>query len=154
MEIDVTIDDMYFQGNGQPESRAVVVIMQNKEDKKMIFRNIAAISSCKNKQGNKLIFQDFYTPQSNDQRVRNQHIFDMYAADPSTQKLISVTNKGLKVGSQLYKKKITAPSYEDIMDLNETDFRKVLSTPTSCGTKIFTDRSWFTRYTICAQTHQ
>ena len=43
---------------------------------------------------------------------------------------------------------------EDVMDLNEEEFRKILSIPITTGKVIAAEGNYFTGYTICIQTHK
>ena len=152
LKIDVVIDEMYFQAEYQP--RPIVLVMQNLDDKKTVMRSVSQATNLMNSDGRKYIFLDFYTPQTKETRNRNQHIFDLYANNPAQQEHIVLTKKGVKVGAELYRKKVVAPSMNDIMSLNEDEFRRILSIPVTTGKPVNEDGSCFTGYTVCAQSHK
>ena len=59
MEIEVTIEDLYFIGQNNP--RDIVIIMLSNNHKRAIFRNIDRIKNLTNSQGKRYIFRDLLT---------------------------------------------------------------------------------------------
>ena len=152
MQVDVTVNDVYFQANYTP--RPIVVVLLNFKHKKRVFGAIKKKAHLKNKDGKKYILQDLYTPEAKDTRNRYQQIFDMYEGDQTQQDKIKVVEKGLAIGAQKYTRKITEPTVHEILKMDLNDIKQFLSVKIGQGKQINEQNSAFLGFTICAQSYE
>ena len=152
MQVDVTVNDVYFQAQYSP--RPIVVVLLNFEHKKRVFGAIKKIAHLRNKDGKKYFFQDYYTPEVNANRNRYQQIFDMYQDNQAQQEKISATSQELTIGTQKYVKKVQEPAVHEILKLDLSEIRGILASKLYQGKQINEQGSAFLGFTLCVQTHR
>ena len=152
MQVDVTVNDIYFQAQYTP--RPIVVVFLNTDHKKRVFGALKKIAHIKNKDGKKYIFQDFYTPEVNDNRNRFQQIYEMYQGSEAQQNQITATNTELKIGSQTYKKKVCVPTVQEVLAMDLDEIRNVLAIKVNQGKQINEQSSAFLGFSIPAQSFE
>ena len=102
-------------------------------------------------EGDRSVFLNDYLPQQlNEQKKRERQIKSKCA---ETNIKVEHTNKGLLIGSSLYRKKVHAPKPEDLLDIEPEELDQILDLPTTSGEKIRIKDSIFIAYAADAKNY-
>ena len=142
------IEDSYLLGKKQP--RPVVITFDSYADKQVIMQKKRCLSEYEGEGGRGIYINDYVPTQLNEKKKRERDVI-------RTAKLENVsteyTVQGLKVGEELYKKKIEAPDPCDILDLDPDKIDEVLSLDIDKGDPYRIHGNTFIPYGAAVRTH-
>ena len=99
------------------------------------------------------IYLNEYLPQAvSEQRRREREIKSIVKS--TSGETVEHTKTGLKIGKSLHKKKVTAPSPTDLLDLSPQELDNILGQKINKGPTLRVEDSVFTAYTADVDNHQ
>ena len=153
MGIETNIDDYYHLGNTTP--RTIVVIFQNYADRRNVLKNKAALKGLQNEYHRPYYINEYQPTITNERKRRERQIIQQNEQLQSKDQLaIEYTRDGLKIQNELYKKKVSVPSPDQLINIPLEKLDAVLKMKTVKGNEITQQRSIFKGFTAKVTTHE
>ena len=146
----VSLDETYFLGNKEP--KPVVITFASMADKISVFENKSELANFEGENGSSIFLNDYWPASVNEKKRREREVKKEAKQDNKDVK-IEYTEKGLKIGSEIYKKKVTAPSPTDVLDITSDRLNSILELDIIRGIPIKLEDSIFIAYTTDVSTH-
>ena len=149
LEVQPNIEDTYLLGGLDP--KPVVVIFDTYGDKRIVFQRKAMLKNFEAEGGRSIFINDYVPTATNEKRKRERDLIqDAKEQSISTE----YTNKGLKIGEEIYTKKVSAPSPTDILDLDPDDLDRILTLDIDKSDQIRVMDNVFIGYAADTNTHE
>ena len=126
LKCQVLIEDSYFLGDPKAMSRPVVVVFNSIRDKNDVYQRKSELKNYEGV-GGRGIFINNYLPGEISESKRKER--EMLKELKSAKIKYEYTENGLKVGPNLYRKKIEAPDPTKILDLTSKELERILELP-------------------------
>ena len=146
LEVYTRIEDAYSLGSY--ESSPTVIVFQTMEDKNTVFNKKAGLKDIGKTLG-KTIYLNHYLPsKENEKRKRERRIAsDLKASEEEKKPEISY-KKGLCIGNDVYKKKVTPPDPTDLLKYSVPELDVIMEKKTMKGNQLHEGDSVFIPYAI------
>ena len=145
------MDGTYIIGEG--DSKPVVIIFDTTADKQKVFDAKKVLKNYRGTYGIKIFINEYLPQQTNEQR-REQQIISDIKSDPNSTVKTEYTSKGLKIGTEHYRKKVVAPKPGDLLELSSEDLDQTLAMKTTQGGRVRIQDSAFIAYGIDTKDYQ
>ena len=150
LNIRVQIDDAYKIGTKNPKQ--IVVVFQNQRDKGAVLERKSNLEGTFNRFKQQYYINDYLTAKVNERRRREREIKKWNKQAPEELKANIEFDKGkFKINGMEYKKLIREPRPEDILDLEEEHFDRIMKLKIDQGKEILDEGSTFIPYTAAVQ---
>ena len=152
LHMHIGIEDAYRLGEGVIPP--IVIIFETAGDKHAIFSAKKALGRIKGDKGASVYLNDYLPAPMNEKKRRERDITKEYKADKDDKTELTNVKGGLKVGTELYRKKVSAPGPTDLLDISPEDFDEVMKIQVLKGPQIKVKDSYFQGYVLDTDNHE
>ena len=152
LNININIEDAYFLGDA--EQKVVVVIFATSRDKQMVWENKSELKHFKGEKGKQIYLNDYLPQGVGEKRRKEREVVAEVKSRKDVKISTEYTKKGLKVGGQLYRKKVVSPKPGDLLDLTSEELEEILALEVDKGQRKVIEDSVFLAYAASVSTHQ
>ena len=154
-ELTTEVDIVSFYKIGQQEPRPIVFSVDNSLQKRELMNNKSKLKEIENINGGLFYLNNYFPAAVNERRRREREIMkENYSKDVEDQLDMKATRSGLLVQNELYKKKVTPPKPDAVLNLSIEDLDRILAIPLKKGKMISEMNSVFQAYSAKVTTHQ
>ena len=152
---ELEIDGYYNIGpieDGKPPP-PLVVTLSTLQDKQRVLSNKKKLKKM-SEEGNQIYINDLQTPEITEKKRREREIFQDNNMNTVNKIEMSFFKGGLKIQNEPYKKKIMAPTPEEILKMTTEELNQTLSLRIKQGPIVNVQGNKFVAYSYEAQNHQ
>ena len=149
LNVEVGVEDYFRLGENEP--KLTVIFLQNSRQKADVLTNKVYLKGVKN-EGRQMYINDYTPTATLEKKKREQEIFtvNQQLNNPAT---VEYSRGKLTIAGELYSQKVVPPSPKQIVDHDAQTIQAILKLQLEKGGKLEQDRSVFTGYTACTNTH-
>ena len=147
-----TIEDAYTMGEKTP--KPVVIQFATQEGKSNIFRNKSALKNIFGENQRKVYLNDYLPGGISDKKRRERDIIKTNNQAGDSKVEMEKVKGGLKIGQEMYKKKVSVPTPSDLLDLNSGEMESILDLPTTKGPSVISKDSKLIAYGLDVTNYQ
>ena len=151
---DVNIDEHYIIGQPDQDSVPLVVTMSTLQEKQAILNNKAKLKNVFNSHGKQIYINDLQTPEIMDKRRREREIYNDNKANTASTIEMSFFRGGLKIQNETYRKKVMAPTPEEILKMTNEELSQTLAMKIKQGRPVVEMGNKFIAHSCIVQNHQ
>ena len=148
MSLDVCVEDSYMLGKLAP--RPIVITLNTYSEKRQIMEKKAVLRHYEGEKGCNIYINDYIPAHENERRKRER---DIIKTAKETGTAHEYTSQGLKIGNELYKKKVSAPDPCELIDMEMQDINRILELEMDKGRQVMVKDSTFRAYGADVKTH-
>ena len=145
----VTVEDSYFLGYRNP--RPVVIIFNTAAEKQEIFKNKSRLQNFESRNGKPIYLNDYLPAGLNEKRKRERSIVAEVKKKSDGKRTAEYTEHGLKIGNEIYKRKVDPPTSSDVLNLTTEQLNDTLACESVRGPAISVEDSVFQAFATDAQ---
>ena len=146
----VTIQVAHHISNGK--NRPMRVVLQNPQQKGIIYKNVSNLKGVTNEKGKKYQIQDQLPPRASERTIRNKDLMWQNSRKKNTAKHLEMTIKNgqLAINNTPSKKLVHPPSPRDVLKATAEDKIRWAKTKTVTGNVILRGNCYFHGFSLCA----
>ena len=134
LNVTVEIEDTYCLG--ERELPPVVIVFESVSMKRRVFENKAKLNQLSGYKGRKIYLNNYLPTSVNEQKKRERQIVKDHKNGGNPAITMEITKKGLKIGNEMYKKKVRAPQPGDLLNTTPDELDAILETKTVKGPQL------------------
>ena len=134
--IGVTVDaiDHYTVGTG--ENQAIVVNVEDFEQKGEILQNKSKLKNITSSSGSKFYINDHVPAEVNERKTRERQIFYANKRNTASTVEMSFFKGGLRIQNQRYRTKVTVPDPSNFLSMTSEEFEQIMSVKLHQGKQV------------------
>ena len=142
-------------GDADSLSRPVVIAFSSAAEKYKVFHIKGRLNDYTGNQGSKIYLNEYLPPHANEKKRRERDLRKTAKDNPSRADLkVEYTERGLKVGSELYKKKVLPPDPLNLLDLTTEEYDRIMDISVTTGPRVRIENDIFMAFSCDATDHK
>ena len=149
LKVFTRIEDAYTLGTG--ENAPCVIIFQTMDDNNVVFENKAKLKDISKDSGRNIFINHYLPSKENEKKKRERKIkADLKYSTEENKPDAEHAKGGLKIGSEVYRRKVNPPNPTDLIDYTVEELDEILQMKMLKGPEIRRGNSLFLPYAIDA----
>ena len=131
LSVDASVEDAYPLG--ERDTAPTVIVFETVSMKQRVFKNKHHLKRLTGHQGKPIFLNNYLPSKLNETKRREREIMQQHKDSGDTTLTMESTRKGLRIGSNYYKKKVQAPQPNDLLEMTSQELESTLEIKTCKG---------------------